>query len=72
MIYSLVIVLREEGLGYRKISRKLNQWGIKTHIGKQRLIFLFLLFLKENMIEMWGLKTDKKLIFPRQNFKVIG
>jgi len=22
--------MKEEGLGYRKISRKLNQWGIKT------------------------------------------
>ena len=35
VIYSLIILLREEGLGYRKISRKLNQWGIKTHRGKQ-------------------------------------
>ena len=35
MIYSLIILLREEGLGYRKISRKLNQWGIKTHREKQ-------------------------------------
>ena len=25
--------MREEGLGYRKISKKLNQWGIKTHRG---------------------------------------
>ena len=35
MIYSLIILLIQEGLGYRKISRKLNQWGIKTHRGKQ-------------------------------------
>ena len=35
MIYSLIQLLREEGLGYRKISRKLNQWGIKTHRGKE-------------------------------------
>ena len=35
VIYSLILLLREEGLGYRKISRKLNQWGIKTHRGKQ-------------------------------------
>ena len=27
--------MKEEGLGYRRISRKLNQWGIKTHTGKQ-------------------------------------
>ena len=33
VIYSLIILLRQEGLGYRKISRKLNQWGIKTHRG---------------------------------------
>ena len=24
-----------EGLGYRKISKKLNQWGIKTQRGKK-------------------------------------
>ncbi len=35
VIYSLILLLREEGLGYRKISRKLNQWGIKTHRGKK-------------------------------------
>jgi hypothetical protein len=27
--------MRNEGLGYRRISKKLNQWGIKTHRGKQ-------------------------------------
>ena len=27
--------MKEEGLGYRRISKKLNQWGIKTHRGKQ-------------------------------------
>jgi len=35
MIYSLIQLLREEGLGYRRISKKLNQWGIKTHRGKE-------------------------------------
>jgi len=35
LIYCLIILLRQEGLGYRKISRKLNQWGIKTHRGKK-------------------------------------
>ena len=35
VIYSLIILLRQEGLGYRRISRKLNQWGIKTHRNKQ-------------------------------------
>ena len=35
VIYSLIILLRQEGLGFRRISRKLNQWGIKTHRGKQ-------------------------------------
>ena len=33
MIYSLIQLLREEGMGYRKISRKMNDWGIKTHRG---------------------------------------
>tara|TARA_B100000787_G_scaffold161702_1_gene141778 strand:- start:996 stop:1343 length:348 start_codon:yes stop_codon:yes gene_type:complete len=35
VIYCLILLLREEGMGYRRISRKLNQWGIKTHRGKQ-------------------------------------
>ena len=35
MIYSLILLMKEEGLGYRRISKKLNQWGIKTHRGKQ-------------------------------------
>ena len=35
MIYSLILLMRNEGLGYRRISKKLNQWGIKTHRGKQ-------------------------------------
>ncbi len=35
MIYSLIQLLREEGLGYRKISYKLNDWGVKTHRGKE-------------------------------------
>jgi len=26
-------LMKEEGLGYRRISKKLNQWGIKTHRG---------------------------------------
>ena len=30
VIYSLILFLREEGMGYRRISRKLNDWGIKT------------------------------------------
>ena len=27
--------MKEEGLGYRRISKKLNEWGIKTHRNKQ-------------------------------------
>jgi len=27
--------MKDEGLGYRRISRKLNQWGVKTHRGKE-------------------------------------
>jgi hypothetical protein len=27
--------MKKEGMGYRRISKKLNQWGIKTHRGKQ-------------------------------------
>ena len=35
MIYCLIQFMKEEGMGYRRISKKLNQWGIKTHRGKQ-------------------------------------
>jgi len=35
MIYSLILFMKEEGLGYRRISKKLNQWGIKIHRNKQ-------------------------------------
>ena len=35
VMYKFIKYLHEiEGLGYRKISRKVNQWGIKTHRGK--------------------------------------
>ncbi|MDC1026657.1 recombinase family protein [Candidatus Thioglobus sp.] len=27
--------MKEEGLGYRRISKKLNQWDIKTYRNKQ-------------------------------------
>jgi hypothetical protein len=55
MVYSLIILLREEGLGYRKISRKLNQWVLKPIEEGNGLILLFLRFLKENMREMYCL-----------------
>ena len=35
MIYCLILLMKEEGLGYRRISKKLNQWGVKTHRGKE-------------------------------------
>ena len=36
IVYQLIKHLHEkEGLGYRKISLKLNSWGIKTQRGKQ-------------------------------------
>ena len=38
MVYLLIKHLHEEeGLGYRKISQKLNSWGIKTQRGKNWL-----------------------------------
>ena len=35
VVYSLITLLRKDGLGYRRISKKLNEWGIKTHMGKE-------------------------------------
>jgi len=35
IIYKLIKYLHDmEGLGYRKMSQKLNSWGIPTHRGK--------------------------------------
>ena len=35
MVYQLIKYLHDiEGLGYRKISQKLNSWGIPTQRGK--------------------------------------
>ena len=37
-IHRLITYLhQEEGLGYRKISRKMNEWGISTQRGNQWL-----------------------------------
>jgi len=33
MLYSLIQLMKEDGLGYRRISKKLNQKRIKTHRG---------------------------------------
>ena len=35
MIYSLILLMKEDGLGYRRISKKLNELGVKTHRGNQ-------------------------------------
>tara|TARA_Y100001980_G_C14249482_1_gene95082 strand:- start:164 stop:526 length:363 start_codon:yes stop_codon:yes gene_type:complete len=36
VMYRFIKYLHDvEGLGYRKISKKLNQWGIKTQRGKK-------------------------------------
>ena len=38
VIHRLITYLhQEEGLGYRKISRKMNEWGISTQRGNQWL-----------------------------------
>ena len=31
MIYSLILLMKEDGLEYKRISKKLKQWEIKTH-----------------------------------------
>ena len=33
--FLLILLMKEEGMGNRMFSRKLNQWGIKTHRGKE-------------------------------------
>ena len=33
VIYCLIQFMKEEGMGYRRISKKLNQWGVRTHRG---------------------------------------
>jgi len=62
VIYSLIIFLRQEGLGYSKISRKLNKWLLKPIEERTDLILLFLRFLKENMrkVMMLGVRVHYK------------
>jgi len=36
-MYKIIKDLKEKGLGYRKISKKLNSWGIKTERGNEWL-----------------------------------
>ena len=36
-MYKIIKDLKERGLGYRKISKKLNSWGIKTERGNEWL-----------------------------------
>ena len=37
MIDCLIQFMKEEGMGYRRISKKLNEWGVKIHSGNQWL-----------------------------------
>ena len=65
MVYQLIKYLHEkEGLGYRKISQKLNDWGIKTQRGKKWLNTSVISVLKRKhqldiKIEEQRLKTNK-------------
>ena len=44
MIYSLTLLMKNEGLGYRRISKKLNQWGSKLIEVNNGLILLCLMY----------------------------
>ena len=65
MVYQLIKHLHEkEGLGYRRISQKLNSWGIKTHRGKEWFNTSVFSVLKRKhqrdiKIEEQRLKTNK-------------
>ena len=71
MIYCLIQFMKEEGMGYRRISRKLNDWGIKTHRGnnwfsssvisilKRKQLFYKLLYLpKTRITSPWTLLKE--------------
>ena len=74
MVYQLIKHLNEkEGLGYRKISQKLNSWDIKTQRGKewfntsvfsvlkrkhQRNLRLFMFKDREHVVKISKLKLD--------------
>jgi hypothetical protein len=63
VIYQIIRILhQEQGLGYRKISKKLNDWGIKTERGNTwfpQSVFSVLKRRKQrdNRIEKQRLKT---------------
>ena len=65
MVYQLIKYLHEkEGLGYRKISQKLNSWGIRTQRGKEWFNTSVFSVLKRKHQRDERLKTQEEIDYP--------
>ena len=65
-LYDLVMHLKSEGMGYRKIAKYLNAMGHKTHTGKEFKNTSIQFIVKRNherkkMLEM--INQDEKLVY---------
>ena len=62
MVYQLIKHLHEEeGLGYRRISQKLNSWGIKTQRGKEWFnTSVFSVLKRKNQRDRWVEEVREK------------
>tara|TARA_A100000164_G_C21673775_1_gene660904 strand:- start:417 stop:776 length:360 start_codon:yes stop_codon:yes gene_type:complete len=62
--YELIRTLKEDGLGYKKISEKLNSWGIKTERGKTWFPSSVSSLLKRNKERTDRIFTQRLKKFP--------
>ena len=71
MVYQLIKHLHEEeGLGYRRISQKLNSWGIKTQRGKEWFNTSAFSVLKRKYQRDMRLETVKENLIQVSKFLV--
>ena len=67
VIYELIRMLHEEkGLGYRKISYKLNTWGIKTHRGNEWLPQSVFSVLKKKFQRDSRILNQRTTLYPTE------
>ena len=70
-LYDLVMHLKSEGMGYRKIAKYLNAMGHKTHTGKTFISSSIQFIIKRNQERRQRkvlIDTEEKLIYS--NFEI--
>ena len=64
IMYKIIKDLKESGLGYRKISKKLNSWGIKTERGNEWLPQSVFSVLKRKKQRRERIQSQRNEYFP--------